>query len=153
MSTAWFAQEDSGTPAAPPWAGLDTPNNLPAACSPPTLSRPPACLPAAGFGESNLKHGINGYLYCNLPGLTAPRGTTLRLLLVGMGSEGDMHSPAFTSQVLQGQSTAYETAELMPTVTKVADVRMEQAGQWPVYCEVHDHFDAGMRATLVVTEQ
>lgn len=24
--------------------------------------------------ESNLKHGINGYLYCNMPGLTAEEG-------------------------------------------------------------------------------
>ena len=98
-----------------------------------------------------MKHGINGYIYCNLPGLTAPRGSTLRLLLVGMGSEGDMHSPAFTSQVLKGQSTAFGAAELMATVTKVVDVSMEQEGEWPVYCNVNAHYDAGMRATLVVT--
>jgi uncharacterized cupredoxin-like copper-binding protein len=89
-------------------------------------------------------------MYCNLPGLQAARGSTLRLLLLGMGSEADMHSPVFTGQVLSGKSTAYQTAELMPTVTRVVDVRLEQAGSWPVYCAVHDHYTAGMRATLEV---
>ncbi|EFN54070.1 hypothetical protein CHLNCDRAFT_58397 [Chlorella variabilis] len=102
------------------------------------------------WGESNLKHAINGYLYCNLPGLEAVRGSTLRLLLVGMGSEADMHSPVFTGQVLRSKSAAYQTAELMPTVTRVVDVEAQQAGTWPVYCVVHDHFSAGMRANLVV---
>lgn len=105
---------------------------------------------AAVWGESNLKHAINGYLYCNLPGLEAVRGSTLRLLLVGMGSEADMHSPVFTGQVLRSKSAAYQTAELMPTVTRVVDVEAQQAGTWPVYCVVHDHFSAGMRANLVV---
>ena len=63
-----------------------------------------------------------------------------------------MHSPAFTSQVLRGQSTAYQTAELLTGVTRVADVKMEQEGQWAVYCAVQEHYDAGMRATLVVTQ-
>ncbi|KAI3431459.1 hypothetical protein D9Q98_004511 [Chlorella vulgaris] len=102
------------------------------------------------WGESNLKHNINGYMYCNLPGFTAARNSTVRLLLVGMGSEADMHSPIFTGQVLKTKASAYATAELMPTITRVVDVAMEQSGKWPVYCSVHDHYIAGMRATLVV---
>jgi hephaestin len=111
------------------------------------LCPPPS---AAGWGESNLKHNINGYMYCNLPGFTAARNSTVRLLLVGMGSEADMHSPIFTGQVLKTKASAYATAELMPTITRVVDVAMEQAGKWPVYCSVHDHYIAGMQATLVV---
>ncbi|KAL4429029.1 hypothetical protein ABPG77_006068 [Micractinium sp. CCAP 211/92] len=103
------------------------------------------------WGESNLMHSINGYMYCNLPGLAAKRGDTVRLILVGMGSEADLHSPIFTGQVLRGKSLAMHTAELLPTVTQEVDVTLEQAGSWPVYCEVHDHYLAGMRATLVVS--
>ena len=40
-----------------------------------------------------------GYLYCNLPGLAAKKGDTVRYVLLGMGSEADMHSPVFTGQV------------------------------------------------------
>lgn len=40
-----------------------------------------------------------GYLYCNLPGLEAPRGSNVRFVLIGMGSEADLHSPAFAGQV------------------------------------------------------
>ncbi|KAL4440358.1 hypothetical protein ABPG75_003359 [Micractinium tetrahymenae] len=105
----------------------------------------------ATWGESNLMHSINGYMYCNMPGLTAKRGDTVRYVLVGMGSEVDLHSPIFTGQVLRGKSLAMHTAELLPTVTQEVDVTLEQAGSWPVYCEVHDHYLAGMRATLVVS--
>lgn len=38
-------------------------------------------------------------MYCNLPGLAAKRGDTVRLILIGMGSEADLHSPIFTGQV------------------------------------------------------
>lgn len=104
-----------------------------------------------GWGESNLKHAINGFMYCNLPGLTAKEGDTVRFLLIGMGSEADLHSPVFTNQILRGKSTAYQTAELLPTMTTEVDVEVTQAGRWPVYCAVHDHYIAGMQATLVVT--
>ena len=89
-------------------------------------------------------------MYCNLPGLRAPRGSTQRFVLVGMGSEADLHSPVFAGQALRGKSVAYQTAELMPTVTRVVDVGMTAAGEWPVYCLVQQHYTAGMRATLLV---
>ncbi|KAI7843651.1 hypothetical protein COHA_002890 [Chlorella ohadii] len=104
------------------------------------------------WGESNLKHVVNGYLYCNLPGLEAPRGSNVRFVLIGMGSEADLHSPAFAGQVLRTKSTTYQTAELMPTVVQEVDVQLQAAGRWDVYCQVHDHYTAGMRATLVVTD-
>ncbi|PSC72045.1 multicopper ferroxidase [Micractinium conductrix] len=102
------------------------------------------------WGESNLKHVINGYLYCNLPGLAAKKGDTVRYVLLGMGSEADMHSPVFTGQVLRRQTRAMHTAELMPTVVQEVDVEMVDAGSFDLYCLVHDHYTAGMRATLTV---
>lgn len=41
----------------------------------------------------------------------------------------------------------------MPTVVQEVDVTLQQPGSWDVYCLVHDHFTAGMRATLKVTPQ
>lgn len=38
-------------------------------------------------------------MYCNMPGLAAKRGNTVRYILIGMGSEADLHSPIFTGQV------------------------------------------------------
>ena len=48
---------------------------------------------AAAFEESNLKHAVSGLLACNLGGLVATRGERVRLHLLGLGSELDMHTP------------------------------------------------------------
>lgn len=53
------------------------------------------------FPESNLMHGINGFIYCNNPTLQLKRGETVRWLVMGFGSEVDMHSPVFDGQAVQ----------------------------------------------------
>lgn len=61
----------------------------------------------------------------------------MRYVLVGMGSEADMHSPIFEGQVLRGTATTHATAELMPTVVQVRRDPPRCAAQpcsrgWPV---------------------
>lgn len=51
--------------------------------------------------EGNLKHSINGFIYCNLPNVAFKSGATVRWLLVAYGTEGDMHSPYFMGQTTQ----------------------------------------------------
>ena len=53
------------------------------------------------FPESNLMHQINGYVYCNGPTLQLKKGQTVRWLVMGFGSEVDMHSPVFDGQAVQ----------------------------------------------------
>lgn len=43
-------------------------------------------------------HAINGYLYCNSPTLQMKPGETRRVIIMGFGSEVDMHSPVFVGQ-------------------------------------------------------
>ena len=38
-------------------------------------------------------HGINGYVFGNLPGLVMTAGQRVRWYLMGMGSEVDLHTP------------------------------------------------------------
>ena len=59
-------------------------------------------------------------------------------------------SPRCLVQIQRSWASTSQTSELMPTVTRVVDVKLAQRGRWEVYCQVHDHFMAGMRATLVV---
>ena len=42
--------------------------------------------------ESLLKHAINGYVFCNGPGLNMTQGEKVRWHVAAMGSEGDMHT-------------------------------------------------------------
>jgi hephaestin len=53
------------------------------------------------FPESNLMHQINGYVFCNGPTLQLKKGQTVRWLVMGFGSEVDMHSPVFDGQSVQ----------------------------------------------------
>jgi FtsP/CotA-like multicopper oxidase with cupredoxin domain len=98
-----------------------------------------------GFGEGNLKHSINGYVFCNMPDvslgvstmhlcgmfllhqhmtlitkangffdpqLKLQRGHTARMMLLGGGTENDMHSSVFRNQV--GCSALVCSAVLCP---------------------------------------
>lgn len=44
-------------------------------------------------------HTPAGYVYCNGPDIEVPANTTTRFVLLGMGSEADLHSPVFVGQV------------------------------------------------------
>lgn len=45
------------------------------------------------FVESNLMHGINGFVYGDLPGLTMAEGEHVRWHVMSMGTEIDIHTP------------------------------------------------------------
>ncbi|GLI69350.1 hypothetical protein VaNZ11_013933 [Volvox africanus] len=103
------------------------------------------------FHEGNLKHAINGYLYCNLPGLNIPYGSTVRWLLVAYGTEGDFHSPMFGGQVTKVDIRGFSTlASLMPSIARAADMRAVVKDTWLISCDVHDHYAAGMLAKFTV---
>jgi hypothetical protein len=48
-------------------------------------------------------HAINGFIYCNGPTLQLQPGQKLRLIILGFGSEVDMHSPVFAGQTVTRQ--------------------------------------------------
>ena len=48
-------------------------------------------------------HAINGYVYCNGPTLQLEQGEKLRLVVMGFGSEVDMHSAVFSGQSVSRQ--------------------------------------------------
>lgn len=53
------------------------------------------------FPESNLMHQMNGFIACNGPTLQLPVGSRVRWLVLGFGSEVDMHSPVFDGQAIE----------------------------------------------------
>ena len=52
----------------------------------------------ADFQESNLMHGINGYVFGNLHGLEMTAGEKVDWYLVGLGNEVDLHTVHFHGQ-------------------------------------------------------
>ena len=64
--------------------------------------------------EGNLMHGINGYLYGNLPGLDMCLGDNVSWHLIGYGNEVDMHGAHFHGQTFLMNTNRKDTVSLIP---------------------------------------
>ena len=64
--------------------------------------------------ESNLMHGINGYLYANLPGLEVCLGDKVSWHLIGLGNEVDMHTAYFYGNTFSENGQMKDTVSLLP---------------------------------------
>jgi len=105
------------------------------------------------FGESNLKHGINGYIYGNLPMMTMRLGERVRWYLLGLGTEVDLHTPHWHGQTLVSAGMRVDLLELLPGSMKVGDMTPDNPGTWLTHCHVNDHIKAGMLARFTVNSR
>jgi FtsP/CotA-like multicopper oxidase with cupredoxin domain len=102
------------------------------------------------FEESNLKHGINGFIFGNLPMMTMRQGERVRWYMLGFGNEVDLHTPHWHGQTLLWLGARTDIIELLPASMKVLDMVPDNAGTWLYHCHVHDHIEAGMLARFTV---
>jgi hephaestin len=123
---------------------LDMPRNLA------TLSAPPPPGDEE-FGESNLMHNINGYVYGNQPlGKAAGEGMTIRLgqhvrwYLMSMGTEVDLHTPHWHGNTVVANGMRTDFVSLLPAQMITADMPPDDPGIWLFHCHVNDHIIAGM---------
>ena len=59
-------------------------------------------------------HGINGFLYGNLPGLSMCKGDTVSWHLIGVGNEVDMHGAYFYGNTFLNNKNRKDTVNLLP---------------------------------------
>jgi FtsP/CotA-like multicopper oxidase with cupredoxin domain len=106
------------------------------------------------FGESNLMHSINGYVYGNQPGLTMKEHETVRWYVMGMGTEVDMHTPHWHGNVVTmgGHGMRADVVSLLPGTMLHADMQPDAEGAWLFHCHVNDHIIAGMQSIYHVTD-
>ncbi|KAM9357553.1 ceruloplasmin [Symphorus nematophorus] len=102
------------------------------------------------FIESNKMHGINGYLYGNLPGLSMCQGNKIHWHMFGLGNEVDMHSVHFHGQILTIQNRHTDTVSLFPASSTTAEMVADNPGNWLLTCTVNDHLMAGMQAIFEI---
>lgn len=100
----------------------------------------------AGFVESNLKHSINGYLYCNMPGFELAQGRPTRVYMLALGGSGDMHTPNSAEAPLYLDGQRRQAVGLLPGMMLTADVTPAVAGKGLLQCHIYDHISAGMSA-------
>ena len=110
-----------------------------------------AAVDDEGFEESNLMHGINGYVYGNGPTVQLTAGSRVRWYLMSMGSEVDLHTPHWhgNTAVVNGMRT--DVVSLLPATMVTADMTPDATGTWLFHCHVGDHIAAGMQARYTVT--
>ena len=64
--------------------------------------------------ESNKMHGVNGYLYANLPGLQMCLGEKISWHVIGLGNEVDMHTAYFYGNTFLHDGSVKDTLSLLP---------------------------------------
>jgi hephaestin len=79
-----------------------------------------AAAATASEQEANKKHSVNGYIFCNMPEIMVPEGARLRLVLIGVGGEDDMHTPGFTNHVQETPAGSTYVVELYPGSARVS---------------------------------
>jgi len=106
------------------------------------------------FGESNLMHSINGYVYGNmaLDALTMKKGERVRWYLMGMGTEVDLHTPHWHGNTATALGMRTDVVSLLPASMVVADMVPDDVGTWLFHCHVTDHLSAGMLVRYQVTD-
>ncbi len=102
------------------------------------------------FGESNLMHSINGYVYGNLPGLVMKKGEHVRWYVLGMGTEVDLHTPHWHGNTVTAMGMRTDVVQILPGGMVTADMVPDNPGTWLMHCHVNDHIKAGMIGTYTV---
>jgi hypothetical protein len=112
-----------------------------------------ALLEDPGFAESNLKHAVNGFMYCNLPGFQMRRGLPSRVHLFALGGGSDMHTPNSAEVTAYLSGHRKQAVQLLPGSFYSTDVTPAIAGQGMLQCAVADHVSGGMSAIFEVSAE
>jgi len=104
------------------------------------------------FDESNLKHAINGLLYCYQSNLLTMRiGERVRWYVMDIGSEVDLHTPHWHGNVVTVRKQNRDEFKMEPGSVVVANMKADSVGTWLFHCHVNDHISAGMITSFTVT--
>ncbi|XP_069825746.1 ferroxidase HEPHL1 isoform X1 [Dendropsophus ebraccatus] len=96
------------------------------------------------FQESNKMHGLNGFLFGNLPALDMCLGDKVSWHLFGMGNEVDIHSAFFYGHTVTNQGHRTDVINLFPATFATVEMTPSTPGSWMLSCQVNDHIQAGM---------
>jgi len=105
---------------------------------------PPPHIDDEDFGESNLMHSINGYVFGNQPMMTMRKGERVRWYVMSMGTEVDLHTPHWHGNTVTVNGMRMDVVTLLPASMIVADMVPDDVGTWLFHCHVNDHIRAGM---------
>jgi manganese oxidase len=100
--------------------------------------------------ERGLMHGINGFIFGNLPLPLLTNGERVRWYVLGMGNEKDIHTAHWHGKTLRVSGRHTDVVEVFPGSMVTADMTADNPGTWLLHCHVADHLNAGMVATYTI---
>ena len=107
-----------------------------------------------GFGISNMKASINGYMFSNGPMITMRKGEHVRWYLMTMGIGFNFHTPHWHGNLV---SVHGQYMDVLPTIGPAqivtADMVPDKVGTWMFHCHVDDHMKGGMQTLYRVVDK
>ena len=110
----------------------------------------PSILLSTGFGPSNIKATINGYMYANMPMMTMKKGERVRWYLITVGQGFNFHTPHWHGNVVTQAGRRTDVVSLGPAQMETVDMVPDDPGTWMYHCHVADHMHGGMVAMYKV---
>ena len=107
-------------------------------------------LNGTGFGDSNLKFTINGYIYGNMPKMVMNQGDHVRWYLLGIGFGFNFHTPHWHGNTVLEQGQRTDVISISPAQMLTVDMIPDNPGIWLFHCHVSDHMAGGMTALYQV---
>ncbi|XP_076461304.1 hephaestin-like protein isoform X2 [Babylonia areolata] len=102
------------------------------------------------FYESNIMHGINGYMYGNLPGLNMCQDDRVAWHMLSVGSERDVHTAYFHGQPLTYLDNRRSSSFILPGYFRSLLMKAENPGQWALVDQTTEQYQAGAKALFNV---
>jgi FtsP/CotA-like multicopper oxidase with cupredoxin domain len=103
-----------------------------------------------GFGLSNLKASINGYMYANMPVMTMKKGERVRWYLITVGQGFNFHTPHWHGNVVLQAGRRTDVISISRAQMETVDMVPDDPGVWMYHCHVAEHMHGGMVAMYKV---
>jgi len=106
----------------------------------------------SGFGGSNFKATINGYMYGTLPMPVMKKGEHVRWYVMTMGGGANFHTPHWHGNVVTVDKHHTDIFSISPAQFVTADMVPDRVGMWMFHCHIDEHMEAGMMGMYEVKD-
>ncbi len=102
------------------------------------------------FGGNTFLDTMNGYIWGNMPVMTAVQGERVRWYVMSSTTEFDFHTPHWHGMTVLAHHTRMDIVSIEPMMMVVADMETDNPGVWLFHCHVKIHLEGGMAARFAV---
>lgn len=102
------------------------------------------------FGGGAFFDTMNGFIWGNMPVMTANQGERVRWYVMASTTEFDFHTPHWHGMTVLAHHTRMDIVSVEPMMMVVADMETDNPGVWLFHCHLKVHLEGGMAARFAV---